>query len=56
MSSSIVRRIQAAAREKGATAVEYALMVAMIALVIITAVMLLGDNLSQFFNDAANSI
>lgn len=56
MSTRIVRTIRASVTERGATAVEYALMVAMIALVIITAVMLLGDNLSQFFNDAANSI
>ena len=42
--------------EKGATAVEYGLMVALIAIVIITAVALLGDNLSGLFNEVANSL
>ena len=39
--------------EKGATAVEYGLMVALIAAVIITAVSLLGTNLASKFNDVA---
>ena len=39
--------------EGGATAVEYALMVGLIALVIIAAVTLLGTNLSAFFTNAA---
>ena len=39
--------------EKGATAVEYGLMVALIAVVIITAVSLLGINLASKFNDVA---
>ena len=43
-------------RERGATAVEYALMVALIALVIIASVFILGRNLSTFFRDAATSI
>jgi len=42
--------------EHGATAVEYGLMVALIALVIIVAVALLGTNLSTLFNNAANSV
>jgi pilus assembly protein Flp/PilA len=42
--------------ESGATAVEYGLMVALIAVVIITAVALLGTNLSTRFNTVANSI
>ena len=42
--------------ETGATAVEYALMVMLIALVIIAAVTLLGTNLSTFFTSAATSI
>ena len=42
--------------EKGATAVEYGLMVALIAIVIIGAVTLLGDNLSALFADIAGSI
>jgi pilus assembly protein Flp/PilA len=42
--------------EKGATAVEYGLMVALIAVVIIVAVALLGTRLSTMFNSVANSI
>jgi len=40
-------------RERGATAVEYGLMVALIAVVIIAAVSLLGNNLSTTFNNVA---
>ncbi|NMR29401.1 Flp family type IVb pilin [Arthrobacter sp. SF27] len=39
--------------EKGATAVEYGIMVALIAVVIIVAVTLLGGTLDQMFTDAA---
>lgn len=39
--------------EEGATAVEYGIMVALIAVVIIAAVALLGDNLSTMFEDTA---
>ncbi|MBT9255908.1 Flp family type IVb pilin [Phycicoccus sp. MAQZ13P-2] len=42
--------------EKGATAVEYGLMVALIAVVIIVAVALLGTRLSTMFNNVAGSI
>ena len=42
-------------RDDGATAVEYALMVALIFLVIISAVALLGLNLSDLFGDATLS-
>ena len=42
--------------DRGATAVEYGLMVALIAVVIITAVTLLGKNLSTLFNNVATSI
>lgn len=42
--------------ERGATAVEYGLMVALIAVVIIGAVTLLGDNLVAIFNDVADSV
>lgn len=42
--------------EKGATAVEYGLMVALIAVVIIAAVTLLGGNLRDLFNDIAARI
>lgn len=43
-------------REDGATAVEYGLMVALIAVVIIAAVTLLGGNLSTLFNGVASSV
>jgi len=42
--------------EEGATAVEYGLLVALIAVVIIVAVTLLGTRLSAIFNSAANSL
>ena len=42
--------------EKGATAVEYGLMVGLIAVAIITAVTLLGGNLSGLFNRIAGSV
>ncbi|MDQ0117347.1 pilus assembly protein Flp/PilA [Pseudarthrobacter defluvii] len=42
--------------EKGATAVEYGIMVALIAVVIIIAVTLLGDNLKTMFNNVATSV
>jgi len=42
--------------EKGATAVEYGLMVALIAIVIIGAVTLLGGNLSGLFSNIASKV
>lgn len=42
--------------EKGATAVEYGLMVALIAIVIIGAVTTLGGNLNALFGDIAARI
>jgi pilus assembly protein Flp/PilA len=42
--------------ESGATAVEYGLLVALIAVVIITAVTTLGSNLSSKFNRVATAI
>jgi pilus assembly protein Flp/PilA len=42
--------------EKGATAIEYGLIAALIAVVIITAVSLLGSNLSTVFNSVATSL
>ena len=42
--------------DKGATAVEYGLMVALIAVVIIAAVTLLGTRLSGLFNDVGGSL
>jgi len=42
--------------EKGATAVEYGLMVALIAVAIIAAVTLLGTNLTTLFTNIAGSL
>jgi pilus assembly protein Flp/PilA len=42
--------------DRGATAVEYGLMVALIAIVIIVAVTLLGTTLSGLFNTVATSL
>ena len=42
--------------DRGATAVEYGLMVALIAIVIIVAVSLLGTNLSSIFNSTASAV
>lgn len=42
--------------EKGATAVEYGLMVALIAVVIIVAVLALGNKLSSLFTQVAGAI
>jgi len=42
--------------DRGATAVEYGLMVALIAIVIIAAVMLLGSNLNNLFQTVAVSV
>ena len=42
--------------EKGATAVEYALMVALIAAVIIAAVTLIGTNASSKFNEVGSAV
>ena len=45
-----------AKNDRGATAVEYGLIVALIAVVIIVAVIVLGQNLSDTFNSAATSV
>lgn len=42
--------------EKGATAVEYGIMVALIAVVIIVAVTLLGSTLTELFSSTACSV
>ena len=42
--------------DRGATAVEYGLMVALIAAVIVTAVTLIGTYLTSVFNKVANAI
>ncbi|MBM6405976.1 Flp family type IVb pilin [Phycicoccus sp. CSK15P-2] len=55
MTKALVK-LQQLRSEKGATAVEYGLMVALIAIVIIAAVLLLGSNLSTLFNTVAKSV
>jgi pilus assembly protein Flp/PilA len=45
-----------ATRDRGATAVEYGLMVALIAVAIIGAVTLLGGKISDMFNSVATSV
>ncbi len=42
--------------EKGATAVEYGIMVALIAVAIIAAVTMFGDNLALMFEDVAAEV
>lgn len=42
--------------ESGATAIEYGLIAALISVVIITAVTLLGTNLTTVFDDIANAL
>jgi pilus assembly protein Flp/PilA len=49
-------KVAALRSDRGATAVEYGLMVALIAMVIIGAVTLLGGNLSKLFNSVATSV
>jgi len=49
-------QVRVANRDKGATAVEYGLMVALIAVVIIAAVTLLGTNLRTMFQTIAAAV
>lgn len=52
----VQNRLSQLGNEKGASAVEYGLLVALIAVVIIAAVTLLGGNLNEIFNDIADAI
>ena len=54
MNSSIATRVRRA--EDGATAVEYGLLVALIAAVIIAIVVLLGGNVNTAFNDVQTAL
>ena len=49
-------KIAALRSDRGATAVEYGLMVALIAIVIIVAVKALGTNLSNLFTTVSSSV
>jgi pilus assembly protein Flp/PilA len=54
---TLARRVkEVVVKEEGASLVEYALLVALVAVVCIAAVTLLGTNISQKLNDIANSI
>lgn len=54
MLNRLVRQLERG--ERGATAVEYGLMVFLIAIVIIVAVTAIGTNLSTIFSSVANAI
>jgi pilus assembly protein Flp/PilA len=54
--TKLAAKLQTIRAEKGATAVEYGLMVALIAIVIIAAVVILGTNLSNLFDTVATSV
>ncbi|MGZ4599875.1 MAG: Flp family type IVb pilin [Oryzihumus sp.] len=56
MLARLVKLQLALQSDRGATAVEYGLMVALIAIVIIGAVTLLGGNLSTLFNTASSKV
>ena len=49
-------KVAALRNDRGATAVEYGLMVALIAIVIITAVTTLGGNLKNLFTSVAGAV
>ncbi|MFW5470908.1 Flp family type IVb pilin [Knoellia sp. CPCC 206435] len=54
--TKVLVKLQSHRSEKGATAVEYGLMVALIAIVIIAAVALIGKNLDLTFDEVAASL
>jgi pilus assembly protein Flp/PilA len=56
MARLIARARSFAAREEGATMVEYGLMVALIAIAAIAAVALVGTNLSSLFTSVSGSV
>jgi len=53
---SFVSDIENRREEKGATAVEYGLLVALIAAAIIVAVTAFGDNLTSIFNNVSDRV
>ena len=56
MTTRLMQLVQARRPEQGATAVEYALMITLIAIVIIVAVIVLGESVSSIFDDAGTKI
>jgi pilus assembly protein Flp/PilA len=53
LASALMARMQ---REEGQTLVEYAFLVAFIAIVVLVAVQLLGTNISSLFNSVATHL
>jgi pilus assembly protein Flp/PilA len=49
-------RAYLATRDRGATAVEYALIIAVVAMVVVVAAVTLGDQISDLFTDAGNCV
>ncbi len=56
MTIMLINDVKAKRDERGATAVEYGLMVALIAVVIIAAVTLLGEGLQSKFTDVDSAV
>lgn len=56
IATKIAVRFQNAKDEAGQTLVEYGLIVALISIVAITALALVGDNVSAVFDDVANEL
>ncbi|MFK5583934.1 Flp family type IVb pilin [Serinicoccus sp. LYQ131] len=54
--ATLKARLQDADKERGATAVEYGIMVALIAVVIIAAVLALGGQLNGIFEGVGNQL
>jgi len=54
--TKLAAKLQTLRSDRGATMVEYGLMVALIAVVVIVAVALLGTRLSTLFGNVANSV
>jgi pilus assembly protein Flp/PilA len=54
--AKIIANMFAISDEKGVTAIEYGLIAALVAVVIITAVTLVGTNLSTTFNTIATKV
>jgi pilus assembly protein Flp/PilA len=52
----VARRWPSRDGDEGATAVEYALLVGLIAVIIISSVTLLGGNIDSMFNDVATQL
>jgi pilus assembly protein Flp/PilA len=53
--TAVCRMLRAVSADRGATAVEYALIASLIAVVIVLAVLLLGSNLLDLFDTSASS-